>query len=735
MKKRNHNENEFRGGPYDGAPYGEAAYHGPAAYEGEEEGIDLLRLVQVGLRHWKTILLVILLALGGGFIYLKLAKPLYRGTVLMEMSVRRPRLVQESAVLDDPAVRTDTDMTFNTRLTKFQSGDVRRRVAELYLQAYPAVTNSVEEVMEELEERTKWTVQRKSYVVEVSVDAGTPAKARDLAQFYAESAIDLMVEENQSSSENAVAWLREQAVQQEQKLAEAENALVNYRTEASIDALRNNKRVAEESLMTLNASLIELESRLITDEAMVGYLEEVAKNPGAAETVLSGTDGTEQLQQYVVDWWDAKMNLNQLLARYTEAHALVKQATTEVEQTRERLDGYLEDLKLSLVSANQVLEKQVDVINDRIAEEKETIQTLDMQIIRTEGRLNTLTREKEAADSDYRSVLSRIGQSRMAADENTAVLKLMESAELPEHPVSPRKLLVLALALILGGLLGYTLAWIIDLIEDKVTGIDDIEKMGLPFLALIPQQKETDRPKLARLCLQDRFSHVTETFASLRVILTYKEARDRYQVLLITSTAAGEGKTVTASNLAISMAQSGRHTLLIDCDLRRPRLKKIFAPDLEVPSLMHTLEKKQYNAFDELPFNGGVEQLDVIASRPSDTTSPSELIGGEGMEKLLAWAREHYECIIIDSPPLGIVGDSQGLADLVDGVILTAKPESTRKRALRHTAERIESVNTVVIGVVLDSVKIRRHHIYSSQYHLYHSYHSYGSYTAEKEEA
>jgi capsular exopolysaccharide synthesis family protein len=735
-KKRTdeHRDAPYGGSPYGGTPYGDPMYHGPAAYEDEdEEGIDLMRLIIVGLRRWKTILLAVLLITGCGFIYLKLAHPVYRGTVLMEMSVRRPRLVKESAVIEDQG-RMDTDMIFNTRLAKFQSNDMRRRVAEQFLAAYPAITNSIDELMEQIEDRTSWEVRRKSYVVEVNVDAGTPEQARDLANFYASSAVDLMFDENQRSSDNAVAWLRQQSGQQEDQLATAEQALVNYRTEAAIDALHSNKQVAEASLLKLNESLIELERRQLTDEATVGYLKEVAKNPGAAETVLSGTEGSEQLQQFVVDWWNAKMNRNKLLERYTEAHALVKQANAEVEQTRKRLDGYLESLTLNLVNANQVLEKQVNVIKKRIDQEKQTIADLELKIIQKEGRLNTLMREKEAADSAYRSVLSRIEESRLAADENTAVLKVLQTAELPKHPVSPRKLRILALAILLGGMLGYGVAWILELLEDKVTGIKDIEKMGLSMLALIPQQKIGDRQQLAKLCMQDKFSHVTETFASLRVMLTYKEAKERYQVLLITSTQPAEGKTVTASNLAISMAQSGRKTLLIDCDLRRPRLKKIFAADKDVASLLHTLDKKNYDAFDQLPFNGGIENLDIIASQSSDTISPTELIGGEGIEKLIQWARENYECIIIDSPPLGVVGDSQGIADHVDGVILTAKPEYTRKRILRHTAERIEAVNTNVIGVVLDNVRIRRHHTYSNQYHHYNSYNAYGSYRADKEE-
>lgn len=743
MKKRHQNtENEFRGAPYGGAPYGGAqyggdpVYSGQAAYEGdEEEGVDLMHLVQVGLRHWKTILLVTLLMVGLGFIYLKLVTPIYRANVLMEMSVRKPRLVKESAVIEEQGGRLDTDMIFNTRLVKFQSNSMRTRVAAQYLAGHPSNTNSVEDLAGFIGKTTKWSVQRKSYVVEVSIDSTDPLEAQELANLYAESATVLMVEENQKSSDNAVQWLKQQARQQEAALTAAEQALVDYRTKVSIDAMRSSKRVAEETMVQLNTTMIELESKLLTDQALVKHLKTIESQPEAAETVLGVIPDADQLKEFHIEWWNAKMELAKLNERYTEAHTSVKQATSAVNQTRERLEGYLATGIKSAENSTEVLAKQAAVLRNRMGKEKQTIGILELKIVTSEGRLNTLTREKEAADTTYRSVLNRIEESRMAADENTAVLKLLQTAELPEFPVWPRKLLILALVILLGGMLGYGLAWVIELLEDKVTGIEDVEKMGLPMLALIPKQKESDRPKLAKVCMQDKFSHITETFANLRVMLTYKDAKERYQVVLITSTQPAEGKTVTASNLAISMAQSGRKTLLIDFDLRRPRLKKIFSPENEVVSLMHTLAKKCYDSFGELPFNGGIEHLSVIASRPSDKISPTELIGGEGIEKLIAWARENYECIIIDSPPLGVVGDSQGIADHVDGVILTAKPGFTRKRALRHAAERIEAVNTNVIGVVLDNVRIRRHHTYSNQYHHYNSYHSYGSYHAEQEEA
>lgn len=724
----------YGGVQYGNAPYGGPAYYGGAVYGGEaEDGIDLMRLVQVALRRWKTILLVIIIAAGLGLIYLHFAAPIYQAKVLMEMSIRKPRLVKESAVLEDQS-RLDTDMIFNTRLIKFQSVSMRERVAAQYLAAHPNEALSAPELVDFLEDHTDWSVQRKSFIVEVSIDHTSPEFARDVANLYADCATRMMIDENRSSSDNAVAWMQNQADQKKALLAACENTIVEYRTEVSLDALRNQKLVSEETLVQLNQTLVELESKLITERSLQDYLLKVQSNPSAVETVPAGIANAERLQELIGGWWEARMELSALKERYTGVHPQVKDAEAKVLQIRQRLDGYLHTLSITVGNGVELLGNQVRDIQTRIDKESRLVLDLELKMVRAEGHLNSLTREQEAADDSYRSILSRIADSRMAADENTAVLKLLQPAELPEDPIAPRKIRVLALALLLGGMLGYGIAWIIELLEDKLTGVKDLDRMDLDLLALVPHQKVNERVQLATICLRDKFSHMSETFASLRTILTYKEARERYRVILVTSTQPEEGKTITACNLAISMAQAGRKTLLIDLDLRRPRMRKIFNQTSHAISLLHVLHDELFDTFDTLPVNGGHEYLEVITSQPSEKISPAEIIGGKGIPKLIEWAREKYDCVIIDTAPLGVVGDSQCIADYVDGVILAARPERTRKRGLRHTADRIASVDTNVIGVVLNNVPNRRFQNLSDSYHHYNSGYDYTSYRTEPED-
>lgn len=699
------------------------------------EGIDVLRLLQVGLRRWKLISAITLLAGSLGWIYSHFSTSVYRSSVLLEMSVRRPHLVKESVSLDDSA-RIDTEMVFNTRLAKFSSQSMLRRVAACYLDMHPQETAPLSELIERLDDATDWSIHRNSFIVEAEVTSPDPQFAQDAANLYAECATQMMFDENRTTSDNAVVWLQQQAQQKKTALEIAEQAIVDYRTEVSIDALSSQKEIGEKTLLTLNDSMVRIDDELIKNRAMLDYLNQVHEDKNSVETIPEGISSTEQLPGYVAAWWDAKIDLSTLLQDYTEEHPYVKDAQAKLKQQRLRLDGYLGTVTQTIKNNARLLENQKKDICAHIDMETARVLGVELQRVQAEGRLNTLIREQEAADTTYRSVLARIEESRMAADENTAVLKVLQSAELPLEPVRSHPLRILALAMMLGAMLGYGIGWILELLEDKVIGVGDVEKMGLEVISVVPHQKNNERCALANLCEIDKFSHFSETFANLRTNLTYQEMRSRYRVILITSTRQEEGKTVIASNLAIAMAQSGRKTLLIDLDMRRPRLWKIFDANSSTTSLLHLLSQAKFDSFEELRHSSKLPNLDIIPSLASSSISPSEMIGSDGVEKLITWARQNYDCVIIDSPPLGVVGDAQRIADLADGVLLVVRPESaTRKRELRHAVERLQSVQADLVGAVFSNVKIRWYYAYSSYYQHYNPYYSYGKYSAEQPES
>jgi len=175
----------------------------------------------------------------------------------------------------------------------------------------------------------------------------------------------------------------------------------------------------------------------------------------------------------------------------------------------------------------------------------------------------------------------------------------------------------------------------------------------------------------------------------------------------VMSTQPGEGKSITSCSIAISNAQARRKTLLVDFDLRRPRLAKVWGiKDLDKDhSFSHNLQKGSKCDFASLVNNSGVENLDVIASLQPEGVDPASIMGSSIVSEFFAWARENYDRIVIDSPPFGIVGDVMTLASMVDGVLIMCCPDRTHFRPIQSAAKNLAEAGATVLGVVVNDVE------------------------------
>ena len=349
-------------------------------------------------------------------------------------------------------------------------------------------------------------------------------------------------------------------------------------------------------------------------------------------------------------------------------------------------------------------------------------------------KIEQLEREREVADSSYKALLQRTREAQLASDENTAIIKQVEPAFRPVKPVLPNPMIIFPSGPAIGLLLGILFVLVLDHLEDKIVGISDIEqRLRLKTLAVLPHVRRKKREQLARLVSDDKFSQFAEAIAGLRNLLDSPRYQEMAKVLLCMSTQPGEGKTITSCGLASSCAQSGQKTLLVDFDMRRPRLARIFEkkPN-DFHSLPHTLANADAAQFELLPVPTGVENLDVILSKASSEISPANLMGSGIIVEFFTWAREHYDRVIIDSPPFGIVGDVMTLASLVDSVMIMCCPDRTRFQPIKHAARHLTESGARVIGVIVNDVDFgRRNHFSQYDYHYRYAYRytsRYGAY-------
>jgi len=324
----------------------------------------------------------------------------------------------------------------------------------------------------------------------------------------------------------------------------------------------------------------------------------------------------------------------------------------------------------------------------------------------------------------YVGLVQSYEQLRLTASQSTDTLIVFEEARVPTEPVRPRKLMNTALAGVLGAMVSVGAAFVIEYLDDTLKTPDDVNRtLGLPTLSAIGRLEEGQNELIMTA---DPLSPVSEAFRVLRTNIRYSSVDRPLQVLLVTSSGPEEGKSVVAANLATALAQAGLRTVLLDADMRRPRIHHIFglhpreglAGALLAGSTDGRLQPTEVEGLSILP----------VGEKPPN---PVELLGSQRMRELREELRKSFDAIVVDSPPALIGADAAVLAQMVDGVLLVVNAGETRRDMARQAVESLRQVGANVIGVVLNRVPTRR----GGYYYYYPYYHYYQGYYGEEEKA
>ncbi|MFC1548331.1 GumC family protein [Candidatus Omnitrophota bacterium] len=361
------------------------------------------------------------------------------------------------------------------------------------------------------------------------------------------------------------------------------------------------------------------------------------------------------------------------------------------------------------------------------SEQNEELQAKD-----TEMKYNMLERETETSRKMYDSLLSRIKETEVTGELRTTNIRIIDKATVPKSPVSPKKKRNLLIALMIGIFGGSGLAFFVESLDQSVKTPEDLKnRVKMPALASIAVPDEDDERGVSPEFITSVKPHstISEAYRGLRTSIMFTAVEHKRKMLLFTSSGPQEGKTTSAINLAIVMAQSGEKTILLDADLRQPRVEKAFNLDIE-HGVTEVLAGKEN--LDSVIHNTDIQDLDIITCG-AIPPNPSELLGSKKMSGLLAQLEERYDRIIIDTPPVLAVTDAVVLSGKVDGTIIVVKAGETNRNAVIKTKEIIESVQSSnLIGAVLNMVETGKT---GGHYYYYHYYgKKYGHYGQEKKE-
>jgi succinoglycan biosynthesis transport protein ExoP len=686
-------------------------YYGEQAAGVSDEGllgkVTLTRLIRVLSRKWRVVGAVVGFAVVAAGLYLLFAPRVYRADAVIEMSTRRPRIMgAQGAIIDDASTTWGSEEVFNTRLEKFKSDDTRKIAADKLrgLLKKPLTVEEAEALLP-----APWLVDfrlvPRTRLLRIAADYNDAKMAAHVANAFALAAEFIAFEENRETSDSAVSWLQTQVAAQRKALEKAEQALVEFRSANQLDALESRKKNIEESIIEFNTTLIKLESQQLLAREMVGVLNNIDRNPDSTGHIPLTIPRQEEINEMMRKWMEAVASRDAMLARLTPKHPDVLAEEESIQILRRQLQEAIQRARDTVQSDLGLVENQIRGLKDESESRRKELAKLELELVKGKATQSSLERERDASDLSYRGVLNRIEEARLSADENTASIKVVKQATPPPHPIKPRKMRILMVAFFLGSLVGVAYALFTDALEDYITSTQDFEgDLGLKVLGLIPHMPVSSREELAMASMNDRFSQVAEAFAGIRSLIDSLAGAKLGRSVLVVSTTAAEGKTITSCNLAIMTAKRGLKTLLVDFDLRRPRVGRMFNVSPQAESLIHALSQQDTKEFEKLPQATACENLEIITSRPTRDISAAEIMGSRTVQEFMKWAEARYDRVIVDSPPYGIVSDAVSLAGLTGCLVMVCRPNKSRKRATRHAIRRLTEAGANILGVVVNDV-------------------------------
>jgi tyrosine-protein kinase Etk/Wzc len=436
----------------------------------------------------------------------------------------------------------------------------------------------------------------------------------------------------------------------------------------------------------------------------------------------------------------SELNLKRqgLLATLTEHHPQVQEVTSEIQTM---FDGVRKELG-SLLQATLSREAE-------LARRVELLQRENQSLPEKSLALSRLQREVDLQQSLYTQLKARYQEVQIQESGKLEEVSIVKPAMKAGKPFNvPSKLMILLTGLVMGSIIGMVMAFLAEVFDTSMGTIEDVEGLlGVPVLGVIPQldheprpKKRPDRADPAKSRIHDLVTHYdpksqgAESFRGLRTNLQFLRLESKGKLFLITSAFVQEGKTLNSVNLALSMAQAGHRVLLIDADLRKPSVHRVFGLGREPGITDYVLGNYQWREvvgsisdillgdfeIDDLLKTPGMDNLHIVTAG-TKPPNPTEVLSSERFRQFLREAREAYDFVFVDAPPILPVADGTEIAPLMDGVLMVYTVGRIGRGVLKRAKSNLDNVDAKVLGVVLNKVKPEA----GPDYFRYHSHYYY----------
>ena len=602
----------------------------------------------------------------------------------------------------------DTLNWWVTWLDSLTRGD-RSRSSEL-------TENAESQLVTDLIDRISVSPIRNSRLVDVGVDATDPNLAARISNELVRAYIDQNLGTKLDAAKDAVQWLSEQIDAERKKVEIAENDLLRYKEQYGIitDFSSDAEKITAQKLAQLNQQVVEAEAQRVEAETRYQQALAVKGSPDLIDSIPEVLDNelVREIKKMEVILYT---RMSELSKKYGRKHPQMIAIDSELKDLQQRKETEFGRVINSLRNNYKISLAREASLKKALAQQKKESMEMNQKAV----QYGVLRRQAESARNMYELLVKRFKETSLTEEMKTGNIRIVDKAEVPMHPINPKKMLNMLLAMVVGLTLSIGLAFFLEYLDNTIKIPDEIKShLKVPYLGSVPVfSTNRNRERFPDLITDHTpKSPVSESFRGIRTGILFSSANSAPQVILITSSGPEEGKTSCASNLAVTMAQSGSKVILIDCDMRRPKLHRKFRIDRDV-GISNVLVGSA--ALNEVIVPTGIDNLSLIPCGPIPP-NPSEILGSEKMAQVLEALKKGYTRVLIDSPPVSAVTDSSVLAKMVDGTVLVVRAGETPRPAVKNGIEQLKSVNSNILGAVLNGIRPGRDGYYHYQYYYYY---------------
>jgi succinoglycan biosynthesis transport protein ExoP len=576
-----------------------------------------------------------------------------------------------------------------------------------------------------------------SRLVDISFEATDPGLAADAINSHARNFIDQNLQFKFDATQDASAFLEQQLVTLQANLEAAEEELQRY-------SIANNILFTGGGLNTAVTKLEQLQTQHTTMQG--ARIEKESFNR------MIESDNSQSLPQLLNNPLILELSTRLALLESEDAELAVsfapqwpgrRRIQVQIEGTEDSIVLEKERVISMIRSEYEAALESDRLLSEAVDDQVELVNRVNQEII----QYSILEREADSNKQLYDGLLTRLKEAGISAGLRASNIRIVDPALAPTSPIRPRPAVNLSLSLLASVLFGVGIVFFQDYLDNSIKSPEDVVKfMHVPNLGIVPKQgslqgkrssygtygaisesTKTSGAKespVALVSAQSPTSVMSEAYRSMRTSLLMSSPDHPPRTILITSAVQSEGKTVTATNLAISLTQTGARVVLIDADMRKPRIHSIFALGTTLGlSAVLTGNAKLKEVLHEAP----VDNLFVLPCG-AIPPNPLELLTSSRFQRMMAALPDFFEYVVIDSPPLSNVSDGRVLAQLVDATILVVKAGSTSRHSIKNALGHLKISRANVVGAILNDVDVRM-----SGYE-YYSYYQAGYYKEEPAE-